>query len=563
MKNPKTFVLNLSRQRISLGMISVDGIMKELDSFDPNEPAGSQSLRKLFFLAKALSQKDPLVEVVLPNDIIQYETFISENAPTISEIKNTIINRSKTPHSDIEIALGEKVGSRAVSIAFAETAVLEELKKFISTAGFKIKCFRAGENITGFNKNNNLFPKYCFKANKLSGFLELRYAAAIAMIIGTLLFLNLKYGFYDSKNLAEFSPPEVNTDLLLSEYLANNIDDITFSNDTLSNIYTPNISGQKKTFPKIRISSQDLYQASSIKQQELTNFARAIPPTLIYKPGFWFRDYDLSADQIGAPPLSKSKLIKEERGKVSELFATSIEGSSSAPSTKYFSNLPTANMIALEFQKDAVITKVKLEKFYKYARNITNLPKQTIANQEDLPIEANLETSLEEDPNSNKSLGNNTQFEGFVEKYTLELMPYKKPLIIDNIKILSEPTLSTGALAFLNSPLLRPDIIIQSKPVKVSQVSLSARATKSPSIPKSASIWHNSTRTNFIDLDRTNLIGILGKSSNPRAMIRLSNGTILKLKVGDGFQGWRIFAIDRDKIHVENGSKQEILHLPG
>ena len=220
-------------------------------------------------------------------------------------------------------------------------------------------------------------------------------------------------------------------------------------------------------------------------------------------------------------------------------------------------------MITLEFQKDTVSTKVKLEKFNKYARNITNLDKQTGANQENLPTDSNQQTSLGENPNSNIGRVNNTESEELVEKYTLELMPYKKPLIIDNIKILSEPTLSTGALAFLNSPLLRPSIIIQSKPVKASQVSLSARATKSPSIPKNASIWHNSTRTNFIDLDRTNLIGILGKSSNPRAMIRLSNGTILTLKVGDGFQGWRIFAIDRDKIHVENGSRQEILYLPG
>ena len=302
---------------------------------------------------------------------------------------------------------------------------------------------------------------------------------------------------------------------------------------------------------------------ASIKKPELPNFARTIPPTLIYKPGFWFREYNLSADQIGTPPLGIHKLIKEEKSKVSNLLSPSVEGSSFAPSTQYYSSLPTSNMITPEFLRDTVSTKIKLEKFNKYARRITNLPKQTRANQENLPIEANQQKSLEESPSSNIGQENNNEFEELVAKYTLELMPYKKPLIIDNIKILSEPTLSTGALAFLSSPLLRPNIIIQTKPVKASQVSLSARATKSPSIPKSASIWHNSTRTNFIDLDRTNLIGILGKSSNPRAMIRLSNGTILTLKVGDGFQGWRIFAIDRDKIHVENGSRQEILHLPG
>jgi len=64
-------------------------------------------------------------------------------------------------------------------------------------------------------------------------------------------------------------------------------------------------------------------------------------------------------------------------------------------------------------------------------------------------------------------------------------------------------------------------------------------------------------------LDRTNLIGIVGKRSNPRALVRLANGKVLTLKVGAVFEGWRVFAIDRDKIHVENGSRQEILRLPG
>ena len=90
-----------------------------------------------------------------------------------------------------------------------------------------------------------------------------------------------------------------------------------------------------------------------------------------------------------------------------------------------------------------------------------------------------------------------------------------------------------------------------------------AKATKSPSIPEKASVGYNSTKRNFIDLDRTNLIGIVGKSSNPSALLRLSNGKIVKLKVGQWFEGWRVFAIDRDKIHVENGFKQEILRMPG
>ena len=155
------------------------------------------------------------------------------------------------------------------------------------------------------------------------------------------------------------------------------------------------------------------------------------------------------------------------------------------------------------------------------------------------------------------------ELEPIAMEYALKLTPYKRPLVIDSIRILPEPTLSSGALVFLQMPLMRPEQITKSKRIKSSTISITARATRSPSIPKEASVGHNSTKRNFIDLDRTNLIGIFGKTSNPKALVRLSNGKIITLKVGDGFQGWRVFAIDRDKIHVENGSRQEILRLPG
>ena len=116
---------------------------------------------------------------------------------------------------------------------------------------------------------------------------------------------------------------------------------------------------------------------------------------------------------------------------------------------------------------------------------------------------------------------------------------------------------------FVKIPKERPSYFKALKIIKPSQVKITAKATKSPSIPEKASVGYNSTKRNFIDLDRTNLIGIVGKSSNPSALLRLSNGKIVKLKVGQWFEGWRVFAIDRDKIHVENGFKQEILRMPG
>ena len=73
----------------------------------------------------------------------------------------------------------------------------------------------------------------------------------------------------------------------------------------------------------------------------------------------------------------------------------------------------------------------------------------------------------------------------------------------------------------------------------------------------------NATINNILELNRTNLIGIFGTEFNAAALVRLSSGKIIKVKVGDRFDGWRVFAIDKDKIHLANGSKQETLRLPG
>ena len=136
MKYPSTFVLTLSRQKISLAIISAKKPQQVLDSFDPNEPAGSQSLKRLFLLAKALNKNTPEIEVFLPNDMIHYETFISDSSYTPQEIRKIIAERKQVPTCDIQLAIGENVGSRAISIAFIETSVIEELCQFIKQAGF-------------------------------------------------------------------------------------------------------------------------------------------------------------------------------------------------------------------------------------------------------------------------------------------------------------------------------------------------------------------------------------------------------------------------------------------
>ena len=142
--------------------------------------------------------------------------------------------------------------------------------------------------------------------------------------------------------------------------------------------------------------------------------------------------------------------------------------------------------------------------------------------------------------------------------------PIIKPKIIDSIKVLEDPTKSTGAVTFVELPPQMPSAVIKLKKVMASSIrNLNVRSNP-PSIPKRASIVGNSTLRNLIELNRTNLIGIFGKRTGRIALIRLSSGNTVKVKVGQQFgNGWRVISIDLDKIHITNGSRQETLRIPG
>ena len=73
MTYPRKFFLNLTSNSISL-LVKQGQEQKILDSFDPNEPAASEGLKKLFCLAIALNSNIPEIE-------IQYLLrFVSEKA---------------------------------------------------------------------------------------------------------------------------------------------------------------------------------------------------------------------------------------------------------------------------------------------------------------------------------------------------------------------------------------------------------------------------------------------------------------------------------------------------
>ena len=145
------------------------------------------------------------------------------------------------------------------------------------------------------------------------------------------------------------------------------------------------------------------------------------------------------------------------------------------------------------------------------------------------------------------------------EKY----QPIVRPNLISQINILPEPTLSSGAVTLSFSPIFRPEIVAQLAQIDSKDLNIKARATRRPTFPNRASVINNATISNIFELNRTNLVGVFGPSSNAVALIRLASGQIIKVKVGDRFDGWKVLYIFKDKITLANGKKEETLRLPG
>lgn len=89
-----------------------------------------------------------------------------------------------------------------------------------------------------------------------------------------------------------------------------------------------------------------------------------------------------------------------------------------------------------------------------------------------------------------------------------------------------------------------------------------APSTAAPRIPTSASVAEQATERG-LNLRQVNLIGVYGTSSDRRALVRLSNGRIVRVAVGDRLDGGQVAAIgDAELRYVRNG-RNEVLRIGG
>jgi hypothetical protein len=151
-----------------------------------------------------------------------------------------------------------------------------------------------------------------------------------------------------------------------------------------------------------------------------------------------------------------------------------------------------------------------------------------------------------------------------------ELATIRPKLRPENAKLADEKDRTPTQYAVKASPRprLKPSNIAQlaaravPETTTTTAAAVPAAAAVVPDIPTTASVARQATIKNAINLNKVNLIGVYGTSSNRRALVRLSSGRYKKVQVGDRVDGGRVSAISEDELHYTKGKRNVVLKMP-
>ena len=90
-----------------------------------------------------------------------------------------------------------------------------------------------------------------------------------------------------------------------------------------------------------------------------------------------------------------------------------------------------------------------------------------------------------------------------------------------------------------------------------------APTPQAPSLPTRASVAQQATENRAINLRQVNLIGVFGTSSQRRALVRLSNGQIAAVRVGDRLDGGQVAAIGENELRYVRNGRNTVLRIGG
>ncbi len=645
--------LNLSKTSIQLLKKSGKHSWYVLGSVDPSSKNLEKDLDKLRKQAAALSTKKPIVDVLLPRELVLSQTIVIENNFSVEYCKKMTAKRCGLNESEIFIAIGESTTKSTVPVAAISANSITESRNFVKRAGFRPEKYIASSKISGFKKSpvffNDNSSKRLFDLDSKT-FTNVLAVGSILLFVGFLVSLttefleyrlnNKPYSFLS--NAKKFDNYKLNDKESLLRMLAEAkqlpqlpIKISVFEPTALSsfdyrqkaksleigfvsespfptkfqlsanlkimgikeiNLLERNYSG---SLSKNKRDSKGFEEIASLQKEDLLitfpNRPKSAHGMLPRMEELFISPVDKNLEQeTKFPKKSKNQLSSFESKKtfvvpakersisheykrilIEEVFSdislTKIlitaanKRSSTLPliysdiKKPYIFN-PNAS-IAVKYREKDIKGFIKPighnpEKIFFIPKEETRMKRLTLDRQLNLKLkEQGIDVKLLE----NNPITKFTKLNSWVGK-----LPYAKPNIIDGIKVLDDPTKSTGAVTFVELPPGMPVDVRKLRKVNASSIKNLKVRNNPPSIPQRASIVGNSTLKNLIELNRTNLIGIFGKRTGRIALIRLSSGNTVKVKVGQEFgDGWRVIGIDLDKIHITNGSRQETLRIPG
>jgi hypothetical protein len=85
---------------------------------------------------------------------------------------------------------------------------------------------------------------------------------------------------------------------------------------------------------------------------------------------------------------------------------------------------------------------------------------------------------------------------------------------------------------------------------------------QAPTATSRKAVTRAATRTNVINLRNINLIGITGTSRLRNALVRLPNGQVVKVRIGDRLDGGRVTDISTKSLTYAKSGRSITLDMP-
>jgi Tfp pilus assembly protein PilP len=82
-----------------------------------------------------------------------------------------------------------------------------------------------------------------------------------------------------------------------------------------------------------------------------------------------------------------------------------------------------------------------------------------------------------------------------------------------------------------------------------------------PNLPTSTSVAREATQSRAINLRQVNLLGVMGTNSNRRALVRLSNGRVVTVRVGERLDDGQVTAIGDSELRYNRRGRDVVLRI--